>query len=152
MNESRKLRYLDVSETDFDGLVALRLTAMRDSLEKIGRFDRERSVERFRLSFVPEDTKKMICDHELVGFYAVANKVDHLYLSHLYVKPGYQRLGLGSRVMKKLIDQSDRRGLPIRLVALKESEVNDFYRRHGFVVTGEDEWDVSYERAFRGGV
>lgn len=88
-----RLQYLHASEDDFDALVELRLEAMRESLEKIGRFDRERSVERFRSSFVAADTTRIFCDDTLTGFYSMARATDHLYLSHLYVKPRHRVSG-----------------------------------------------------------
>jgi len=141
-----ELQYVNTSEDDFDALVELRIEAMRESLEKIGRFNRERSIERFRSSFAAADTKRILCDNVLLGFYSLASKADHLFLSHLYVKPNHQRLGIGSLAMKEIIELSNEAGLPIRLGALKESKSNDFYQKHGFVVTAEDEWDIYYER------
>lgn len=142
-----KIRYLDASDDDFDVLVDLRIDAMRESLERIGRFDRERSIERFRSSFFAADTKRIFCEDALVGFYSVSRKADHLHLSHLYVAPDQQCRGIGSLAMKKIVNLSNETQLPIRLGALKESKSNDFYLRHGFVVTAEDEWDTYYERS-----
>ncbi len=141
-----QLRYSDASENDFDALVELRIDAMRESLESVGRFNRERSIERFRSSFVAADTKKIFNKDVLAGFYSVTTKSDHLYLGHLYVRPADQCLGIGSLAMKKIIKLSTETGLPIRLGALKESQSNEFYRKHKFIVTTEDEWDTYYER------
>ncbi|MEZ5324147.1 MAG: hypothetical protein R3F19_03690 [Verrucomicrobiales bacterium] len=54
-----QLQYLNAIEDDFDTLVELRIEAMPESLGKIGRFDRERSVNRFRSSFVAADTTRI---------------------------------------------------------------------------------------------
>lgn len=142
-----KIQYMEANDDDFDVLVELRLNAMRESLERIGRFDRERSIERFRLSFVSADTMKILCDDTLAGFYSVTREADHLHLSHLYVVPDHQSRGIGSLAMEEIVKFSKEAQLPIRLGALKESQSNDFYQRHGFVVTTEDEWDTYYERS-----
>ena len=42
------LRYPAVSEADFEDLLALRIAAMRESLERLGRFDPERARSRLR--------------------------------------------------------------------------------------------------------
>jgi len=42
---------------DFEALVALRIEAMRESLERIGRFDRTRARERFLNGFSPTHTR-----------------------------------------------------------------------------------------------
>ena len=142
-----QLQYVDSSNDDFDILSELRIEAMRESLEAIGRFDRERSMERFRSSFVPTDTLKILSEGVLTGFYSVTNREDHLHLTHLYVRPSSQCVGIGSLAMKEIFKLSSETGLPIRLGALKESRSNRFYQKHGFVETADDEWDTYYERA-----
>lgn len=141
-----KIRFLEACDDDFDALLELRIEAMRESLERIGRFDRERSVARFRSSFVSADTKKILCDNALVGFSSMTRKADHFHLSHLYIMPGHQCQGIGSLAMEEMIRISNEVSLPIRLGALNESKSNEFYQRHGFVVTSESEWDTYYER------
>ncbi|MDF1811522.1 MAG: GNAT family N-acetyltransferase [Verrucomicrobiales bacterium] len=132
---------------DFDDLVELRLEAMKESLEAIGRFDRDRSIERFRKSFDPENTRKIRKEGILAGFIATTHHHDHIHLDHLYVAPSFQSSGIGSLLMQKLVETSEAKGLPIRLGALRASKSNSFYQRQGFVVLSEDEWDTYYERA-----
>lgn len=141
-----KLTFEVTTVDDFDCLVELRIDAMKESLEAIGRLDRERSIERFRSSFTPETTKTIRNEKELVGFIAVSEKEDHFYLDHLYIDPKFQSLGIGTLVIKELVGTSEKRKLPIRLGALKSSKSNEFYIRHGFEVTQEDEFDIYYER------
>jgi len=141
-----ELTFEPTSVDDFEILVELRIDAMRESLETIGRFNRERSVERFRSSFSPENTKIIRRGKDLAGFITVSEKEDHFYLDHLYIDPKLQSLGIGSKVLKGLIETSEKKGLPVRLGALRSSKSNDFYKRHGFVVSSEDEFDIYYER------
>ena len=141
-----QLRYLETRESDFDELAELRIDAMRESLERLGRFDRERSIERFRSSFVAEDTTRILKGEELVGFFAVSAREDHLYLGHLYVKPGCQGTGIGTQAFELVHMRASQVGLPIRLGALKESRSNEFYQKLGFEQIGEEEWDIYYQR------
>ncbi len=144
-----ELTYVSATAEDFDELVELRIDAMKESLEAIGRFDRERSVERFRASFRPIETKILKKEEETIGFFAVSEQEDHLYLDHLYISPNHQSLGFGSMAIKEIISRSEESDLPIRLGALRASKSNDFYLSHGFVVTNEDEFDIYYERKTR---
>lgn len=43
-----------VSAVDFDDMVALRIEALRESLERLGRFDPVRARERLAAGFAPE--------------------------------------------------------------------------------------------------
>jgi len=135
-----------VSESDFEALLALRIEAMRPSLEHLGRFDPQRARDRLRSTFRPEHTRYIVSGGERVGFYALRPDGDGLRLDHFYLRPSAQGQGLGSAVLAELLRQADARRLPVRLAALKESASNRFYRRHGFVQTGEGEWDIKYCR------
>lgn len=146
MNLTAKLTFQSVSMADFDTLAAIRIAAMRESLERVGRFDPERARERLRQTFVPEHTRMIYADGEHVGFYALRPVEEGYSLDHLYVIPGFQGRGVGAEVLRMMFAEADRRGLAIKVGALKESASNRFYQRHGFVKTGESEWDAYYER------
>ena len=71
-------------QADAEALVALRILAMRDSLERIGRFDPVRSRERFLSAFSPQHTRHILVDGERAGFVVVKPDGDGLLLDHLY--------------------------------------------------------------------
>ena len=48
-----------VADGDFEALLALRITTMRESLERLGRFDAVRARERFRSTFRPQYTRRI---------------------------------------------------------------------------------------------
>lgn len=141
-----RITFAAVTNTDFDALAELRIAAMRESLERVGRFDPERARERLRNSFDPEHTQVILVDGACVGFYSLRPVDDKLHLDHLYVHPDFQSQGIGSHVMKRLMAEADARELSMYLGALRESASNRFYQRHGFVKTREDEWDIYYVR------
>jgi GNAT superfamily N-acetyltransferase len=138
--------FSSVTPDDFDELVALRIAAMQESLERVGRFDPERARERLRKSFYPEHTQFILYRGEKIGFYTFRPREDTWQLDHLYVHPKHQSQGIGSYVMKKLLAVSDSLGCAVELCALKESASNVFYQRHGFVKKSEDDWDTYYLR------
>lgn len=140
------LRFSPAVSKDFDRLLALRLAAMRPSLEAIGRFDVERSTARFRASFHAAATTLLHENETLVGFFALRREPDHLHLDHLYVAPAAQSRGIGGAAMQRVINAADALRLPLRLGALRASRANAFYVRHGFRLTHEDDWDLHYER------
>jgi len=143
---ANRVTYGDVTAADFDELAVLRIAAMRESLERVGRFDPVRARERLRQTFHPEYTQFILLDGQRVGFYAFRPAEDAFHLDHLYVHPTCQSRGIGSHVMHHLLAQSDPRRMPVRLGALRDSPSNRFYQRHGFTKTAEDEWDIYYVR------
>lgn len=60
----------------------------------------------------------------------------HFYLATLGVAPTAQGQGLGSHLMRPVLDCCDTDGIPAYLESSKESNIA-FYARHGFRVTGE---------------
>lgn len=143
---SERVTFAAVTSADFDELVALRIASMRDSLERVGRFDPERARERLRTSFYPEHTEFVVLDGQRIGFYTFRPAADGFHLDHLYIHPICQSCGVGSHVIRHLLCESDARQMPVRLGALRESPSNRFYQRHGFVPSAEDEWDIYYMR------
>ena len=81
-----------------------------------------------------------------VGFLVLKRLSHALRLDHLYIDPPAQRRGIGSAVLRWVCAPAVAELLPVELVALKGSDANRFYLRHGFVEVGEGEWDIDYLR------
>jgi ribosomal protein S18 acetylase RimI-like enzyme len=60
----------------------------------------------------------------------------HWYLATLGTDPDRQHTGVGSALMRTVLDRVDSEGLPAYLESSKESNLA-FYGQHGFEVTGE---------------
>ena len=139
------IEYQTVAAEDANTLAEIRATAMKPSLVALGRFDESRVRSRFLETFVPQDTIKLTLEGELLGFYVLRTRTDHIWLDHLYIKPEHQNKQLGKKVLDRVIQTAKDRLLPMRLGALKGSRSNDFYVKNGFVQTHEDEFDIYYE-------
>ncbi len=129
---------------DTETLAALRVAAMRPSLEALGRFDPDRARNRFLDSYTPEDTTVLRCDGALAGFMVLRHRPEDLYLDHLYIAPEFQGRGLGDRLLSAAMERAQSSGLPIRLIALVGSPANGFYRSRGFLPGPDDGLDVPY--------
>lgn len=134
-----------VSTADKEVLAELRVSAMKESLENLGRFNPIQAKNRFLEKFTASDTRKITVNDELAGFYVIKKSSDHIYLDHLYFYPQYQSCGLGGKVLSTIKNNAKAANLPIRLGALRDSRSNDFYKNHGFKYTHEEEWDIYYE-------
>lgn len=128
-------------------LADLRVEAMRESLERLGRFDPVRARERFLCGFSAQHTRHIELNGERVGFFVVKPLGEGLLLDHLYVRPGYQGKGVGAAVLAQVFAEADAAGMQVRVGALRGSESNRFYAKHGFVEVEQQEFDVYYVRA-----
>lgn len=129
--------------------MALRIEAMRESLERIGRFDPDRARERFRSGFSPAHTQHIVAGGARVGFVVTRAQGEYLLLDHLYIRPGHQGRGIGAAVLQGVFAQADSLGLPVKVGALRGSDANRFYARHGFELLAQEEFDNDYLRPAR---
>ena len=133
-------------EDDFEALLALRMAAMRESLEKVGRFDPQRARERLSRGYLPAYTRHIRLQGELVGFVVLVPREKDWLLDHLYIHPSAQGQGIGSWVLDRVLHEADAQHMAVSVTALKHSDANRFYLRHGFVLQAEGEWDLYYLR------
>jgi GNAT superfamily N-acetyltransferase len=141
------VRLTPVAATDADELASLRVLAMRESLERIGRFELERARARFLSTFVPADTRFIELAGARVGLVVTIVSPEKLQLDHLYIRPEAQNKGVGGVVLANVFAEAARLALPTRVCVLRESDANRFYTRHGFILIARGEWDNQYERA-----
>lgn len=141
-----RITFAIASDSDFEQLLALRIAAMRASLEDIGRFDPQRARDRFRSGFSAEHTRHILLGERRAGFFVVKPSKRELLLEHLYVHPDYQRDGIGAATLQHIFAEQNPAHLPIRVGALRGSDSNRFYLRHGFRQVEETEWDIHYLR------
>jgi GNAT superfamily N-acetyltransferase len=136
------LAYCPAVASDLESLIALRIESMRESLERIGRFDPERARARFCPGFSPEHTRHILVGGKRIGFFVVKPQAAELLLDHLYIHPSHQGRSVGGAVLVQVFIEADRSGgLPVRVGALRESESNRFYSKHGFQLVEQSEFD-----------
>ncbi|MCC8404518.1 GNAT family N-acetyltransferase [Paraburkholderia sp. MMS20-SJTN17] len=140
------ITFSNTTQSDADTLVAIRIAAMRESLERIGRFNPQRARERFIASFDPALCRFIKVDGVQSGFILIRPQVDRWLLDHLYILPEHQRKGIGAAVLRDIFASADMCRMPIRVGALRGSDSNRFYQRNGFIQTDEAEWDIYYVR------
>lgn len=84
-----------------------------------------------------------------VGMLWIQERAEEIYLAGLEILPQFQRRGIGTEVVRGLIERGRREGKPVALQVLKVNrEARDLYQRLGFGVTGENDthyimsWDL----------
>ena len=145
-NQNSPVTLVRAQQSDLDDLVAIRIEAMRESLERLGRFDPVRARERFVSGFEAHNTHHIEVSGERVGFVVVKHHPNELVLDHLYVRPSAQGSGIGSAVLTQIFKEADAAALPIKVGVLKDSASNRFYTRHGFQFVESSEFDNYYVR------
>jgi ribosomal protein S18 acetylase RimI-like enzyme len=86
-------------------------------------------------------------DGVAIGRELLARAADELFLVDIALLPEFRNRGIGSHRLRLMIEESRRLGCPIRLYAEQGSGAEALYRRHGFVITGEEGVHFMMERA-----
>jgi GNAT superfamily N-acetyltransferase len=130
------------SVSDVAAVAELRAVVLRADLERLGRYDEERVRQRLRDGFEPAHTWVIEVGGAFAGCVALRRAEDAHWLEHFYLAPHLQGSGIGSGVLRELLERCDRSGVPVRLNVLQGSPARRLYERHGFTVETEDPVDV----------
>ncbi|MFF0476742.1 GNAT family N-acetyltransferase [Streptomyces sp. NPDC004284] len=136
---------------DVEAIAELRAEVMREDLVRLGRYDEHRVRQRLRDGFSPAHTSVIEREGAFAGCVTVRPYEDGegLYLEHFYLAPEAQGRGLGTAVLRRLLDRADAEGVPVRLVVLQGSAARRLYEREGFTFESEDPVDVLMVRSPR---
>jgi GNAT superfamily N-acetyltransferase len=108
--------------------------------------DRDEQESMFRKLWNPTQVAIIQADGVDVGWLqTVLSKSEHM-LGQLFVDAPYQRKGIGTEVLRGIIEEASRRGLPVRLAVVKFNPSRRLYERLGFRVTHEDDRKVYMSR------
>jgi GNAT superfamily N-acetyltransferase len=135
------------SAADVDALAELRAVVLRADLERLGRYDEDRVRQRLRDRFVPAYARVIEAEGTIGGCVSLRPAQDGHWLEHFYLTPHLQGSGIGTAVLRDLLEQCDRDGVVVRLNVLQGSPARRLYERHGFTVAAEDPVDVFMVRA-----
>ncbi|WP_421108040.1 GNAT family N-acetyltransferase [Streptomyces sp. NEAU-S77] len=130
------------SMADVEAVAELRAVVLRADLERLGRYDEQRVRQRLRNGFAPAHTWVIEVSGAFAGCVSLRPAEDAHWLEHFYLAPHLQGSGIGTAVLRGLLEQCDRDGTLVRLNVLQGSPARRLYERHGFVLETEDPVDV----------
>ena len=86
-----------------------------------------------RASFRPATHRVIQADGQDIGCVALEETADHVWVDSLYILPGWQNRGIGTRIVRDIVASAG--GKSVRLNVLAVNPARRFYQRMGFVVT-----------------
>lgn len=120
--------------------------AMRPHVERTwGVWDEAFQRERFERSTDPATHQLIELDGAPVGCQWVRYHADSRELVRIYLLQSAQNQGIGTLLMRRLLDEARRARQPLRLRVLKLNPAKDLYLRLGFAITGETETHYQME-------
>jgi len=107
---------------------------------------REDQETAFRNLWKPSQVCVIQADGVDVGWLQTVVSKDEEFLGQIFVDAPFQRKGIGTEVLQRIVEEASRLKLPIRLAVVKFNPSRLLYERLGFRVTHEDERKVYMTR------
>jgi len=134
------IAFRQATPEDFDFCAKLYFAAMEETTRELN-LDMQAHIADFRDRRSAAETRVIRRDGADIGWVQAAAEVgaDALFLKQLFVDAALQRLGVGTQVMHRLIDEAAHAGRAVTLAVVKTNPALRLYRRLGFTITHEDE-------------
>lgn len=117
-------------ESDWSFLSTVQETCMREYAERTWGNWIPEPLENFR----PEIHQIIQCDGDEIGCIALIDESNALRLEKLYILPSHQGRGIGTLLLKRLIERAHISEKSILLRVLRVNPARQLYERHGFKI------------------
>ena len=131
-----QLRAADIS--DLPDMMAIGHEGIRPYVEALGVWDPVEQATGFRVHFTPADIwivqMGRVDTGELAnaGYFKLVAYAEHLFLEGIYLSVRHRGSGVGSAIIRELMEQARREDKPLRLRVLRPNPARLLYERLGF--------------------
>ena len=134
-------------DSDRDWLFDLHAKTMAEYIAKtFGKWDDEFQRPLFEENFNPDVRRVIVCAGEDAGVVQIEDRPSTIWIANIQVHPRFQRMGIGARVIRSIIDDAERAGKSVTLRVFKVNPARRLYEKLGFEVSGENETHWYMER------
>jgi ribosomal protein S18 acetylase RimI-like enzyme len=109
------------------------------TVELLGRWNETGQKHVVELALAQQGTFIIAKDELNIGWMQVVESPHAIYLGQLYVTPSSQNCGIGTAILRGLIDKARREGKSLTLDVMKNNRSRVLYERLGFQVIGQSE-------------
>jgi len=119
--------------------------AQREAFLRMQLAARDRS---YRMYYQGLEDRVILFENRPAGRILVVRSEEEFRLADIALLPEYRRAGIGTALVKELMLEAGRRGLPLRLQVERSNEpARRLYERLGFSTTGEN--DTHFQMEYR---
>ena len=138
-------RLRPASDGDRDFFFAVRRAAFRPYAEELWGWDEAEQRRWADRDFHELPVQIIESDEGAIGYLCVLHEADHDYLDEIALLPAAQGAGVGTALVREVMAEAARRGLPVRLSVLVNNPSRRLYERLGFRVVRVDHPRVRME-------
>lgn len=95
----------------------------------------------------------ILCDDVRCGYMCAEDRDDDIHVRELVIDPDFQGKGIGTHILRDVIERAIARGVPVRLATHRLNRAVNLYLRLGFHESGRTdshilmEWNRGYDDA-----
>ena len=131
---------------DIDFARSVHHRAYRDVIERqYGPWDESAQDKLFAAAWSAAEHEIVLHDEVRCGYTSIEIRAEVIYLHELVIDPDFQCRGIGTHVLRDVIEQASSRGVPVRLRTHIINRAANLYRRMGFRETGRTRSHVLLE-------
>lgn len=124
---------------DYDFCYRVQKATMQEYVEQTWGWDEAFQQAYFRQRFDPARNQVIVLGGADIGVFAVERRERDIFLAKIYILPEYQRRGIGTGLIKSVLQEAFKEGLPVTLRVLKVNPARRLYERLGFAVIEEND-------------
>lgn len=128
-DDSDKAYFRELNEVCYRDVVA----------RQFGSWDSDQQSMGFDVKWKEQRFSKIVIDDQVVGGVWIDELDDFRQLREIQIHPTYQGRGIGTKVVRDVIETSQEMGKALRLKVLLESQAVNLYKRLGFEIIGDTE-------------
>lgn len=113
---------------------------MREIIERLFGWNQNREEENFSRFFKLDEVSIITADGKDVGWIQTQTLEKIINLGSFYVAPSMQRRGIGTLVLRMLLESAEHESKAVTLAVVKINPAREFYKKRGFRTTHEDEY------------
>jgi len=123
---------------DFDYCQRLYFAEMESIIREL-KLDRDAQIASFRRQWQVSEVRVILGDGAAIGWLQSTTHDGALFLGQLFVDAPFQRRGIGTAVMHRLIGEATSCHQAMTLAVVKTNPAKRLYERLGFHITHEDD-------------
>jgi len=145
-NIENKITKRSATEEDTDFARKAHHAAYHDVVvRQFGHFDEKEQDDFFDESWNKDPYEILLNNEEESGYCSIEYFPDHIFVHELVLLPEFQGKGIGSKVLKDIMDDARVKNIPIKLRVLKENRAQELYRKMGFEETETNDISIFME-------
>ena len=136
MTRPTKYSLRPATDKDYDFLYHLHRAAIRPTVEATWGWDEAFQADYFRSRWDLSRRQIIVVDGSDIGVVTLEERPGSVFLALIEIQPAYQGQGIGTAVIREVMANAHRRGLPVELHILKaNARARRLYERLGFRLT-----------------